>query len=49
MVMVFGRRLEFSSWFTKAVLLAEDLGFVGLARAFRGPGNFKEQEMILDD
>lgn len=35
--------------FTKAVSLAEDLGFVGLARAFRSTGNFMEQEMILDD
>lgn len=35
--------------FTKAVSLAEDLGFVGLARAFRSTGKFMEQEMILDD
>ncbi|MFO8141656.1 MAG: hypothetical protein R6T87_07170 [Marinobacter sp.] len=35
--------------FTKAVALAEDLGFVALAQAFRATGKFMEQEMILDD
>jgi len=35
--------------FTKAVSLAEDLGFIDLARAFRTTGKFMEQEMILDD
>ncbi len=35
--------------FTKAVLLAEDLGFTALAHAFRATGKFMEQEMILDD
>lgn len=35
--------------FTKAVALAEDLGFVALAQAFRATSKFMEQEMILDD
>lgn len=35
--------------FTKAVLLAEDLGFMSLARAFRDTGKFMEQEMILNE
>ena len=35
--------------FTKALSLAEDLGFTGLAQAFRSTGKFMEQEMILDD
>jgi hypothetical protein len=35
--------------FTKALSLAEDLGFVSLAQAFRATGKFMEQEMILDE
>jgi len=35
--------------FTKAVSLAEDLGFTSLAQAFRATGKFMEQEMILDE
>lgn len=35
--------------FTRAIALAEDLGFDGLAEAFRVTGNFMEQETILDD
>lgn len=35
--------------FTKAIMLAEDLGFVSLALAFRATGKFMEQEMILDE
>jgi len=35
--------------FTKAIMLAEDLGFVPLAQAFRATGKFMEQEMILDE
>lgn len=35
--------------FTKALSLAEDLGFVSLAHAFRATGKFMEQEMILDE
>ncbi|WP_417568058.1 hypothetical protein [Marinobacter sp.] len=35
--------------FTRAVSLAEGLGFVALAEAFRSTGKFMEQEMILDD
>lgn len=35
--------------FTKAIMLAEDLGFVLLAQAFRATGKFMEQEMILDE
>ncbi|MFB2765411.1 Wadjet anti-phage system protein JetD domain-containing protein [Marinobacter shengliensis] len=35
--------------FTKAIMLAEDLGFVSLAQAFRATGKFMEQEMILDE
>ncbi|MBD3640489.1 MAG: hypothetical protein HUJ18_05780 [Marinobacter sp.] len=35
--------------FTRAIQLAEDLGFSSLATAFRETGKFMEQEMILDD
>lgn len=35
--------------FTKALSLAEGLGFVALAEAFRATGKFMEQEMILDE
>ncbi|WP_230706733.1 hypothetical protein [Marinobacter adhaerens] len=35
--------------FTRAISLAEGLGFVPLAEAFRATGKFMEQEMILDD
>lgn len=35
--------------FTKALSLAEGLGFVSLAEAFRTTGKFMEQEMILDE
>lgn len=35
--------------FTRAVSLAEGLGFVALAEAFRSTGKFMEQEMILDE
>ncbi len=35
--------------FTKALTLAEDLGFTTLAQAFRATGKFMEQEMILDE
>ncbi|AOY87806.1 hypothetical protein BKP64_06260 [Marinobacter salinus] len=35
--------------FTSAVSLAEGLGFVALAEAFRSTGKFMEQEMILDE
>ncbi len=35
--------------FTKALLLAERLGFMPLAEAFRATGKFMEQEMILDE
>lgn len=35
--------------FTRAIQLAEDLGFASLATAFRETGKFMEQEMILDD
>lgn len=34
--------------FTRAIALAEDLGFDGLAEAFRVTGKFMEQETILD-
>lgn len=35
--------------FTRAISLAEGLGFDGLAEAFRATGKFMEQEMILDE
>ncbi|MEO9525485.1 hypothetical protein [Marinobacter alexandrii] len=35
--------------FTKALSLAEGLGFMSLAEAFRATGKFMEQEMILDE
>lgn len=35
--------------FTRAISLAEGLGFVPLAEAFRATGKFMEQEMILDE
>ncbi|MDX1817834.1 MAG: hypothetical protein R3180_08960 [Marinobacter sp.] len=35
--------------FTRAISLAEGLGFVALAEAFRSTGKFMEQEMILDE
>ncbi|HET8800042.1 MAG TPA: hypothetical protein VFN01_02555 [Marinobacter sp.] len=35
--------------FTKAISLAEGIGFVALAEAFRSTGKFMEQEMILDE
>lgn len=35
--------------FTRAVSLAEGLGFIGLAEAVRSTGKFMEQEMILDE
>lgn len=35
--------------FTKALSLAENLGFVALAQAFRATGKFMEQEVILDE
>lgn len=35
--------------FTRALALAEDLGFGPLAQAFRSTGKFMEQEMILND
>lgn len=35
--------------FTKALALAEGLGFLSLAEAFRDTGKFMEQEMILDE
>ncbi|MGC8118859.1 hypothetical protein [Marinobacter sp. VGCF2001] len=35
--------------FTRAVSLAEGLGFVALAGAFRSTGKFMEQEVILDE
>jgi len=35
--------------FTKAVSLAEGLGFLSLAETFRTTGKFMEQEMILDE
>jgi len=35
--------------FTRAVSLAEGLGFMALAEAFRSTGKFMEQEIILDE
>lgn len=35
--------------FTRAISLAEGLGFVALAEAIRATGKFMEQEMILDE
>ncbi len=35
--------------FTRAISLAEGLGFVALTEAFRATGKFMEQEMILDE
>ena len=35
--------------FTRAISLAEGLGFVALAEAFRSTGKFMEQEIILDE
>jgi len=35
--------------FTRAISLAEGLGFVALAEAFRATSKFMEQEMILDE
>lgn len=35
--------------FTRAISLAEGLGFMSLAEAFRSTGKFMEQEMILDE
>jgi len=35
--------------FTRALRLAEDLGFTSLAQVFRATGNFMEQEVILDE
>ncbi|MBS8239220.1 hypothetical protein DYI22_01720 [Marinobacter lipolyticus] len=35
--------------FTRAISLAEGLGFVPLAEAFRATGKFMEQEIILDE
>lgn len=35
--------------FTRALSLAERLGFMALAEAFRATGKFMEQELILDD
>jgi hypothetical protein len=35
--------------FTRALSLAEDLGFMSLAGAFRATGKFMEQEVILDE
>ncbi|MGC8121234.1 hypothetical protein [Marinobacter sp. VGCF2001] len=35
--------------FTKAIMLAEDLGFVSRARVFLAAGKFMEQEIILDE
>lgn len=35
--------------FTKAISMAEGLGFMPLAEAFRATGKFMEQEMILDE
>ncbi|MGB1949830.1 MAG: hypothetical protein ACPHQ9_03575 [Marinobacter sp.] len=35
--------------FTRALSLAEDLGFDSLAQAFRATGRFMEQEVILDE
>lgn len=35
--------------FTRALSLAEGLGFVALAEAFRATGKFMEQELVLDE
>ena len=35
--------------FTRAISLAEGLGFNSLAEVFRSTGKFMEQEMILDE
>lgn len=35
--------------FTKAISLADGLGFVSLAEAFRATGKFMEQELVLDE
>ncbi|MBN7770075.1 DUF2220 domain-containing protein [Marinobacter daepoensis] len=45
----FRKSPETTERFTRAVLLAEDLGFGPLAQAFRSTGKFMEQEMILND
>lgn len=45
----FRKAPESTERFTKALLLAEDLGFMPLAQAFRATGKFMEQEMILDE
>ncbi|WP_189383392.1 hypothetical protein [Marinobacter nauticus] len=43
------KALDATERFTNAIMLAEDLGFVSLAQAFRATGKFMEQEMILDE
>ena len=45
----FCRTPDTTERFTRAVSLAEGLGFVSLAEAFRATGKFMEQEMILDE
>lgn len=45
----FQRTPDSTERFTKALSLAEDLGFVSLAQAFRATGKFMEQEVILDE
>ncbi|AMQ87879.1 Wadjet anti-phage system protein JetD domain-containing protein [Marinobacter sp. LQ44] len=45
----FRKTADTTERFTKAIMLAEDLGFVSLAQAFRATGKFMEQEMILDE
>jgi hypothetical protein len=45
----FRNRPDSTERFTRAISLAEGLGFVALAEAFRSTGKFMEQEMILDE
>lgn len=45
----FCRTPDTTKRFTRAVSLAEGLGFMSLAEAFRATGKFMEQEMILDE
>lgn len=45
----FGNTPDSTERFTRAVSLAEGLGFVALAEALRSTGKFMEQEIILDE
>lgn len=46
---LFVKKPDTTERFTRALRLAEDLGFVSLAQAFRATGHFMEQEVILDE